>query len=216
MRVMLFVMVLASSCLAQAQDGEGPVVLVTAFGAFAGRTVNGSATVAKALDGTVIAGATVRTLILPVCWGEPERRVPEAITLRKPILVLGLGEGEPGRVAVERFGSNRAHGVDQAGAAAPVLLDARGLQWRELTLRFDPGWCRGAPIRVVRSVDAGDFLCNDLCYLLAGRTAPRCGFIHVPPQGAKPAGDYASALVPVITAIVAGNLADLAAAPAPR
>jgi pyroglutamyl-peptidase len=42
-----------------------------------------------------------------------------------------------------------------------------------------------APTR--RSIDAGDYLCNQLLYLSLGLTAAPAGFIHVPrPRGRTP------------------------------
>ncbi|HYE06400.1 MAG TPA: hypothetical protein VEL07_12875 [Planctomycetota bacterium] len=183
------------------------VVLITAYGPFQGRGVNGSETVARGLDGVEIAGAVIRVRVLPVRWGEPEARVPAAIDELAPVLVVGLGEGHPDRVAVERTARNQAQHPDEAGTAPPATLQVLGPAERAATLLFDPAWCADATVPVVASDDAGAYLCNNLLYVALASAVPRVGFIHLPPQGGTTDDAYRAALTPIVRAIIERNLA---------
>ncbi len=197
---------LALCTVASALESK-PVVLITAYGPFAGRGVNGSETIARALDGLEIAGAVVRVRVLAVRWGEPEARVPAAIDELTPVLVVGLGEGHPDRVAVESSARNQAQHPDEAGRAPPATLQVLGPTQRAATLVFDPAWCTEAAVPVVASDDAGAYLCNNLLYVALASAVPRVGFIHLPPQGETPTDEYRAALTPIVRTIIERNLA---------
>jgi hypothetical protein len=113
----LFVIGFGLAAAAAANAAE-PVILVTAFQPFAGRGVNGSATVAQRLAGEIIAGCRVAVLVMPVRWGEPARQLPAAVARLQPRLLLGLGEGDPGLVSVERVGANLARPIPDEGQAS--------------------------------------------------------------------------------------------------
>jgi pyrrolidone-carboxylate peptidase len=180
-------------------------IVVTGFAPFAGRGVNGSETIARRLDGAVIAGATVSVRILPVRWGEPERILP-ALAAGRPRLLVGLGEGFPGRIAVEMVGRNRAGHPDEAGAPPPVRL-GDGPATRPARFAFDHGWCAGSPLPVVASDDAGAYLCNAWLWHACALDLPAVGFVHLPPQGDTPVDAYAAMVEPIIRALIARQLA---------
>jgi pyroglutamyl-peptidase len=187
-----------------------PVVLLTAFGPFDGRGVNGSATIAHRLDGTLIAGARISILVLPVRWGEPERRLPAEVERLKPVALLGLGEGRPGlTVYVERMGANVARALPDVGGALPpqAILDATAPASRPVRLRFDPSWFTDAAFLVTDSHDAGGYLCNEMLFTALGQSVSTCGFVHVPPQGDEPDDRYSEHLVPIVRDLIAHNLA---------
>lgn len=187
-----------------------PIVLLTAFGPFDGRGVNGSATVAHRLDGTLIAGARISILVLPVRWGEPERRLPAEVERLKPVVLLGLGEGRPGRtVYVERVGANVARAVPDVGGVLPAqaILDAAAPASRPVRIRFDPSWFTAAAFQVADSHDAGGYLCNELLFTALGQPVSTCGFVHLPPQGEESDALYSDQLVPIVRALIAHNLA---------
>jgi len=187
-----------------------PIVLITAFGPFAGRGVNGSESVASQLDQHLIAGYRVRTLVMPVVWGQPAHDLPPALARWHPHLLLGLGEGYPGTVTVEGVGRNCAGAEPDAldRLAPAAVLEASGPAQRTATLLFDDAWFPMAPVPVQRSTDAGDYLCNACLYTALGSTTVRCGFVHVPPQGLVPDAQYTPALVAIITTLISKNLAD--------
>jgi len=203
--------ILALACVAALgfgaeEAGAEPVVLLTAFTAFAGRGVNGSETVATALDQRVIAGARVHILVLPVQWGEPERQLPAAVTKWKPALLLGLGEGWPGHVAVERVARNRAAHNDEAGAPPPATLAVNAPMTRAFRLDHAATWFAGSAVPVQLSDDAGDYLCNNLFYVAMAQPAARAGFVHLPPQGEVASAAYATPLLPIIIGLIEHNL----------
>ena len=176
-------------------------IVLTGFSAFAGRGVNGSETIARRLDGTLIAGATVSVRILAVRWGEPERVLP-ALAASRPRLLLGLGEGFPGRIAVERIGHNRAGHPDEDGIPPPARL-GDGPASRTARFAFDPAWFHAAPLPVVASDDAGAYLCNAWLWHASALDLPAVGFVHLPPQGDTPDDGYAAGVEPIIRALIA-------------
>ncbi len=86
-------------------SGEAPVVLITAFKPFNNRGVNGSETVAEVLRAGV-PGVQLKVVVLDVVWGEPTAKLPPLIKEHRPRVLIGLGEGFPGAVRVERVARN--------------------------------------------------------------------------------------------------------------
>jgi pyrrolidone-carboxylate peptidase len=202
-------LLLSSLAIGAAAAAGEPVILLTAFEPFAGRGVNGSATVANRLAGTVIGGARVVVLVLPVRWGEPERRLPDTVTRLKPVLLLGLGEGQPGRgVVVERLGANLARHLPDASGALPPgeLLDPQAPSHRPARFQLDAAWFPAGAVSVQESHDAGGYLCNELLFTALAQPVAVCGFVHLAPQGDQPDEAYATPLVPVIRALIAHNV----------
>ncbi|MFM2092463.1 MAG: pyroglutamyl-peptidase [Planctomycetota bacterium] len=187
-------------------------IVVTGFAPFAGRGVNGSETIARRLDGAVIAGATVAVRILPVRWGVPEQTLP-GLAANRPRLLLGLGEGHPGRIAVELVGRNRAGHPDEAGVPPPARL-GDGPAERDARFAFEPAAFATSPVPVVASRDAGAYLCNAWLWHAAALPVPAVGFVHLPPQGETPDAAYAAPIEPVIRALIARQLAS-ATSPVP-
>jgi pyrrolidone-carboxylate peptidase len=188
---------------------EPHVILISAFSAFAGRDVNGSETVATALDGHVLAGHTVRILVMPVRWGAPAPMLADAVSKEHPALLLGLGEGYPDHIAVEGCGSNHIKQIrDELGHLpnAP-LLEATGPAQRLSTLVWNDAWLPASPIPVIASSNAGGYLCDACLYASLALSVPTCGFVHLPPQGAVSKQDYLARVIPVIEAIITHNLA---------
>lgn len=165
-------------------------VLILAFGPFAGRAVNGSSTLARALNGRSVAGCSLVSVVLPVRWGEPERFVPELLARHTPRLVLGLGEGRAEYMQFETRAVNQAAGLDIAGHAAPACLEIDGPAERHSTLFFAPDWFANAPLQFAPSADAGRYLCNNLLYTLIKLSPAPCAFVHLPVQGALTEADY--------------------------
>lgn len=196
-----------------ATAAEAPRVLVTGFEAFAGRGVNGSATLARSLEGARIAGYEVRAAVLPVVWDGLEGRLAGLLRTHRPALVLGLGEGRPGRVEIETVGRNRAAGIDERGAPPPeALLEPQGPASRAARLAFDPAWFDGSDPPVIASADAGAYLCNHLLFTGLRVSGERpMGFVHLPPQGAETDERYLARLRPAILALLERNLSATAA-----
>lgn len=203
---LLFRGVICLLCLSPLHHSQAaePMVLITGFDAFAGRQVNGSATVARALASTQPSAAVAT---MPVIWGEPQRALPPLIAHHRPHLLLGLGEGHPGRIAVETVAHNRAAGKDVMGDNAPDHLGNLVELSRPARLTIDLDALPESPYPVLFSDDAGAYLCNAWLWQAAGSEVPMVGFIHLPPQGETSDAEYLAAILPVIEAIIAQILA---------
>lgn len=204
--LLLLALLPATPIRLQAAEGDAPAVLITAFQPFAQRSKNGSATVAGAL-GKELSGVNLHIDVMPVRWGEPERRLPMLVAQHRPRLLIGLGEGQPGSVAVERVARNQAWGADTADQSPRhdrLLPD--GPHERRSTLLFEEKWPLSREVAVTTSDDAGQYLCNALLYAALAQPVERIGFIHLPPQGNEPDAVYAARFVPVIAGIVRRNL----------
>jgi pyroglutamyl-peptidase len=187
---------------------HAPPILVTAFQPFAGRSVNGSATIATALAKDLIDGRPVRTLVMPVRWGEPQADLPAAAVRLRPQLICGLGEGFPGHVAVETLAHNHADPIpDDHGLLPPASwLDPKGPDIRSGTMTVDPVWLTQTTLPVVASADDGGYLCNECFYVASACGAERCGFIHLPPQDAMSDADYLALYLPIVRLLISHNL----------
>lgn len=175
------------------------MIVVTGFEAFGGHPSNPSEEIAKAVDGRVIGGHTVRAAILPVHHTDAARAAARLLGEHEPVAVLhvGLAAGRA-RLAFERVAVNvmdyecpdnagyQAHGEPcvAGGPAAylstlplPAILDALGRE--------------GVPAYL--SNTAGTYLCNQTLYstlhaIASERRRARAGFMHVPLSPAMVAG----------------------------
>jgi pyroglutamyl-peptidase len=177
--------------------GQGrPKIVVTAFGPFQGRPVNGSLTVLKWLRRHWSPGFAA-SRILPVEWGRAPRIIRGMIERNRPRVCIALGEGHPGRVAIEQRAHNEAVGVDEAGESPPTdVINLQEAQWLSGSLGLPPELVAKCPWPAVLSEDAGRFLCNRVLWEIFDAAPPVCGFIHLPPQGATTDRDYVRGLGP--------------------
>lgn len=185
---------------------HGPIV-VTGFEPFGGSNVNASWEAAASL----IEGPTTRTVFLapdgatrtlhiarmPVVWGEPAPGLAALCDALAPQLVIAMGEAGRPFFSVEAIADNRrapyrdnhGHrpyhpriepgGPERLAATAPVEALAAALT------------ARGFPTRV--SGEAGDYLCEEMLYVLERRRAAdphlrHVVFVHVPVLGTPLAG----------------------------
>jgi pyrrolidone-carboxylate peptidase len=194
--------VLLPWCGAAMAAGADPVVLITAFGPFDGRGVNGSETVGRALIAQGIPGVELHLVVMPVGWNEPLKRLPPAVEQFHPQVLIGLGEGLGG-IQVEQIGLNLSYGVDVYGVQRLYRRILSGTEdKRQSTLLFDAA-------RVSRSYDAGMYLCNASLYISLGLGVPRTGFVHLTPQGSADAPTYIATFLPIIRELVLRNVTDL-------
>ncbi len=167
------------------------LILVTGFEPFVGHAVNPSEDLAKALDGRVFGGATVRAAVLPVHHLEAAARAAALVDDLHPDAVVHFGlAGGRARVALERVAVNvmdfdvpdnagyRARGevCESAGPAAYLAT-------LPLAPMLDALLGRGIPAYL--SNTAGTYLCNRTMYatlhLAATRgLGTRAGFVHLP------------------------------------
>ncbi|WP_137389480.1 pyroglutamyl-peptidase I [Rhodoligotrophos defluvii] len=166
-------------------------ILLTGFQPYGGRQLNPSAEVLRALGGSSIEGATVRTLLLPCSFTAAKDPLEQAIATHRPTVVLstGLWPGEP-MIRLERVAVNRASFEIPDNDGALLLddpVDAQGPVARAVTLpvgRIITALRRkGIPART--SDTAGTFLCNATLYRALAACeqvghGARCGFLHLP------------------------------------
>jgi pyroglutamyl-peptidase len=170
---------------------DHPRIVVTGFGPFAGRPVNASSLLAKAIAARHPEWKA-RALEIPVLWGEPGK-VMAKVSAEPWDIWIAFGEGGPGALSIETKAANeRGNGRDndRQGPPEPLIKDGAPAQ---LTLGADaPTLARrltelGFVTRV--SSSAGRYLCEEMLFtlLLAQQQSAQRGviFIHVPPYGSK-------------------------------
>jgi pyroglutamyl-peptidase len=166
-------------------------ILLTGFEPFDTDAVNPSGEVAKQLDGRLVGGCVVRSVILPV--QHEAARAVVAPLLGAPGLVavvhLGLAGGRA-RVSLERVAVNvmdysrpDAHG--QVLRDVPCVADGPAAYFSTLPLRAMLAALTAEGIPAAISNTAGTYLCNDISYTtlhaLARRGLPvPAGFVHLP------------------------------------
>jgi pyroglutamyl-peptidase len=175
------------------------VILVTGFEPYAEHQGNPSMDTAKALDGRRMAGATVRSAILPVHHAEAARRVAALLDEHDPraVLHLGLAPGRS-RIALERVAVNVMDYpvTDAAGYLAcdePCLPGGPAAYFSTLPLAPILAALRAEGIPAYVSNTAGTYLCNQTLYttlhrLATTRRSTVAGFVHLPLSPAMVAG----------------------------
>lgn len=205
-------------------------ILLTGFEPFDGGAINASWEVARALDGSCLEGAVVRSRCLPTTFGRAPLALRAVIESVQPALVVALGQAS-GRaeVSMERVALNLidARIPDNDGAQPhdqPVRPECPAAYFSTLPLKPMLAGLRAAGHPAALSLSAGAFVCNQVFYELQhqlhGRGVPS-GFIHLPvlPEQAarKPAGMPSMALSAQIDAIrlalMLARQAEAAAAP---
>ena len=167
------------------------VILVTGFEPFDGLGANPSEEVAKALDGRAVAGAVVRSAVLPVDHAAAGPRAARLVDELDPRAIVHLGlAGGRARIALERVALNVMDfdTPDNTGYRAcnePCVPGGPPAYFATLPLAamLEALVADGVPAYV--SNTAGTYLCNQTLYgtlhRLAERGHPaRAGFIHLP------------------------------------
>jgi pyroglutamyl-peptidase len=168
-------------------------LLVTGFTPFAGREVNASWLAATALQ-EALGDQLVKSLELPVEWGEPQRVLEPALAAERFSMILSLGEGKPGCFLLETLALNRrAARADNRDALPPrhkVLEDAPASLRSSAPLPpiRQELLERGVPILL--SLNAGSYLCEETLFLLEHglRNETETGlalFVHLPPYATR-------------------------------
>jgi pyroglutamyl-peptidase len=165
-------------------------MLLTGFEAYGGRKANPSANIVEALDGEIIAGKRVRSVVLPVAYDGMRQRAQALIDQYSPsaIISLGLWPGESA-IRLERVALNwnEFKIPDNLGLTEKGYIDAEGPPARFSTLPIE-AIKRGlldAKIPAQTSRTAGSFICNAWLYsilavLAETKQSVPCGFIHLP------------------------------------
>jgi pyroglutamyl-peptidase len=169
-------------------------VLVTGFEPFEQDPVNPSWEVARALDGWVHGGATVRAVQLPCVFGDAIAALDQALLQWRPSLVLCLGlaggrcELTPERVAINVDDARIPDNAGRQPVDTPVQADGPAAYFSTLPIKAMVRALRAQGVPAAVSNTAGTFVCNHIFYALMHRLAAqvaqgravRGGFIHVP------------------------------------
>ena len=164
-------------------------ILIVSFEPFAGRRTNGSIPVGKAVTEILNndEGGVAEHLVIPTAWSSLHGLLER---FDRYELVLGLGEGFPWYVTVERFAFKRAMGKDVnemdppdvSGWGDTAVLES-SLAWDESRMCDELGTqlALESPVPIIRGTFDGYFLCNSLhWHILQSKRSG--GFIHLPPQ----------------------------------
>ena len=168
-------------------------ILLTGFEPFGGESVNPSWEIARALDGWVCEGRTVRAVRLRCAFGDALRTLDDALAAHRPELVVCLGQaGGRAEISIERAALNvdDARIPDNLGRQpidAAVVPEGPAAYFSTLPIKALAHDLRGAGIAAAVSNTAGTFVCNHVFYALMHRLATtpalaqaRGGFVHVP------------------------------------
>ena len=166
-----------------------PRILLTGFEPFGGQSLNPSWEVARALHGTVVAGASVTAVQLPCVFEQAVPALQHALAQHRPDIVLALGQAE-GRCdfSVERVAINvqDARIPDNAGAQpidVPVIAGGPAAYFSTLPIKSLVAGLKAAGFPASVSQTAGTFVCNQVFYALQHMLAGQgvgSGFMHLP------------------------------------
>jgi pyroglutamyl-peptidase len=172
--------------------------LVTGFDAFGGERTNASLEAVRRLPAR-IGNLEIVTEILPTSYARSLRALEAAIARVKPEIVLCVGEaGDRRLLSVERVAVNvqDARIPDNDGAQpvdSPVVAGGPVAYLATLPVRAMVAALRAAELPAELSMSAGAFVCNHVFYglmhLATARRGLRAGFLHVPRQRDRAAGD---------------------------
>lgn len=168
-------------------------ILVTGFGDWGGSSANPSGEVARALDGTSVAGASISAVIAPVVFDSMVGVVTDEIDKTRPDIVIMMGELERSMITVERIAQNlidaTRYGMGDATGArpqdVPVVPGGPAAYYATLPIRAMVKAMREAGIPSDISDTAGTFGCNLLMYGVLHHIAEqglaiRAGWVHLP------------------------------------
>ena len=185
-------------------------LVVSGFEPFDGHVRNPSGEAALHLDGSVVEGLLIDSVLLPVSWVWSFRRLADVVAAVKPHALLMLGVSNRDEVSFERFAYNEANGqLDMDGIVGPASpLIEGGPPVLEGTLPLHA--LDSSPIASRVSTDPGRYLCNDVYYraMSAFSGVPLRGFVHLPPLRSvvSPRGFDEDGLRAAVTTLV-GSLA---------
>lgn len=166
------------------------LILLTGFEPFGNFSRNPSQEIVRALDETVILGAHVHSLVLPVDTQTAPKLLIAALKELEPSAVLSLGLAASRRaLSVEKVAVNLLHFEipDNAGVHKhnePIIADAPAAYFATLPVDEIVSAIRAAGVPAEMSLSAGGYLCNQIMYAslhyLAHQETRPSGFIHMP------------------------------------
>lgn len=173
------------------------LILVSGFEPFGGERINPSWEIARALDGEIIEGLTVKAIRAPVNCIRAASRVNDAIARFRPRAFLGLGQAggrvsiSLERVAINLFQNRNGGRLDARDDANTLIDGAPDAYFARLPFAAILKVLRRQRIPALISLSAGAYACNAAMYAalhaLRHRPAVPAGFIHLPYDAAQAA-----------------------------
>jgi len=165
-------------------------ILATGFGPFPGAPVNPTEALVAALARMRLPQARLVTHVFPTSYAAVDRELPKLLARHEPdaLLMFGLAAQTP-HLRIETWARNSIAALPDAAGTIPALRSIAPGRPAALPLptpaRALFGVARRARVPAAISEDAGDYLCNYLCWrvAIAARQARRprlAAFIHVP------------------------------------
>jgi pyroglutamyl-peptidase len=168
-------------------------ILLTGFEPFGGDVVNPSWEIARALDGSTVAGAQVVACQLPCVFGRAPQVLRQALAQGQGrwalVVALGMAGSRTGlsfeRIAINLDDASSPDNAGQQPVDEAVLRLGPAAYFSTLPVKRMVDAVRAAGIAADTSQTAGTFVCNHVFYRLMHTladmpNAPRAGFIHVP------------------------------------
>jgi pyroglutamyl-peptidase len=165
-------------------------ILVTGFGPFPGSPVNPTEALMKTLARVRVPGATIVIHVFATSYAAVDRELPALLCRHRPdaLMMFGLAAATP-HLRIETWARNALAQLPDVAGRVPSLRAiapgrAPGLRMPTLS-RALLAAARRVRVPAATSTDAGDYLCNYLCWQAAlaarRREGPRlAAFIHVP------------------------------------
>lgn len=165
-------------------------LLVTAFDAFGGDTLNISQELLSALPDR-LDGAELLRLVVPTVFGTAAERTLEAAERFQPDVLVCLGQAAgrraitPERVAVNLMDASLPDNAGFQPVDEPIVPGGPAAYFSTLPVKAMAAAVREQGIPAEISNTAGTFVCNSLMYAVLHRyrgpePAVRCGFMHLP------------------------------------
>jgi len=165
-------------------------ILVTGFGPFPGAPINPTETLVASLARMRLPRAMLVTHVFPTRYDAVDRELPRLLGRHEPdaLLMFGLAAQTP-HLRIETWASNALSPQQDAGGTVPPLRSIAPGRAARLRLPTLGGKlvaaARRARVPAAISEDAGDYLCNYLCWQAATAArqdrGPRfAAFVHVP------------------------------------
>jgi len=165
-------------------------ILVTGFGPFPGAPVNPTESLMQTLARDHLPRAKIVTHVFRTSYATVDQELPTLLTRCRPdaLLMFGLAAATP-HIRIETWARNSIAPLTDAAGQIPdlrVIAPGRASRFAMPTLsRSLLAAARRARVPAAISTDAGDYLCNYLCWQAAvavrQRRGPRlAAFIHVP------------------------------------
>ncbi len=200
------------------QSPTQPIILLTGFEPFGGRTINASWEAVRQLNGMVIDGASVQSEELPVLWHGSAEKMTGFIQTYKPVLVVSAGEGGP-ILSLEKYAHNHNDSApDNAGKlpeSSSIISNAPSRFATPLDIAEMSNALTKEGVQNVVSSDAGGYLCNFIsfntyAYLNKTQSHIPTLFVHVPPTSSSGDQTNISMIAKALTIILQQSMNQVA------